>query len=143
MKIFQVVSLEAVSVLMADAQSGFLCGKDLLAVGWKLVCRQPCASWQFLEAAPGLHLCKELLSSDPPFLGHLPLVPSDHMESGGSPDNHPHLGPGSAWHSIFSSIQSASNSLYEGPFLINILTAHSISVLLLRTQPATGRFVLA
>lgn len=87
MKLFQVISLEEVSVLTAEmTRSGFLCGKGLLAVEWQQVCRQPCASWQFPEAAPGLHLCRELLTADHPFPGHLPLVPSGDMESEGSPD---------------------------------------------------------
>lgn len=59
MKLFQVISLEEVGVLTAEMpHSGFLCGKGLLAVGRQQVCRQPCASWQFPEAAPGLHLCR-------------------------------------------------------------------------------------
>lgn len=142
MKIFQVISLEEVSVLTAEMPAQVSSAGR--AVGWKPVCRQPCASWQFLEAAPGLCLCRELLTSDHPLPGAPPSGAIWRYGVWRLPGHQttPRLGPGSAWHSI-SSARSASNFLYEGPFLINILTAHSISVLLLRTQPAAVRFVLA
>lgn len=59
------MSLEEVGVLTTEMlPSGILCGKGLLAVGWKEVCRQPCVSWQFPEGPPELQLCGEVLTAD-------------------------------------------------------------------------------
>lgn len=118
--------LEEAGVLTTErCHLGFLCGEGLAEVGWKDVCRQPCASCQLLEAWPGRQLQRAACPRSCPFWGTCLwwyLVTSGHKEYESFPDTQG-MRLWLLWHFTSSYAQSGSYSIYKGGSLVHILTS--------------------